>query len=226
MRPFCFSEWMCCSRTTRLGGLATRSSCIYLCCFLIFSRPWTKCTQISIQERWAHRQKETLRHLIIACSITEGEVKLYGKPAGRRVGAGARILCAVPQTTERRDCTASAAKVWEVKFRFYGEGVVHDDLKFWSGLARKKFMNMNYASMFWFILKKFDDLSIRKNEKPPPHSQLLDVPEPLQPQAPSPFLLGHRQPNVTPCPIQDLHLVISVAQHALSQLLALPSELQ
>lgn len=36
--------------------------------------------------------------------------------------------------------------------RFYAEGVAHDDLKFWVGLSKKKFLGLNFTSMFWFYI--------------------------------------------------------------------------
>ncbi len=32
--------------------------------------------------------------------------------------------------------------------RFYKDGIVIDDFKFWTGPAKKKFMGLNYATMF------------------------------------------------------------------------------
>lgn len=32
--------------------------------------------------------------------------------------------------------------------RFYKDGLAIEDFKFWAGLAKKKFMGLNYTSMF------------------------------------------------------------------------------
>lgn len=34
------------------------------------------------------------------------------------------------------------------QFRFYKDGLAIEDFKFWTGLAKKKFMGLNYTSLF------------------------------------------------------------------------------
>ena len=49
---------------------------------------------------------------------------------------------------EGRNSKSFHQKVRAELFRFYGEGVVEDDFKFWMGLGKKKFLGMNFTSMF------------------------------------------------------------------------------
>ena len=145
-----FSESMFSSKILRLKDLGIKFSSIYLSFFHISSNLQSTCTWLPIKKGNQSSSEKTGIDQCYEKPLAQIKGKLPGSPT--RVGLWQWIgnLPVVPQTVESWNNKSILDKVTLKSQRFYQkDGFPIEDFKFWSGLGRKKFMGLNFVSLFW-----------------------------------------------------------------------------
>ena len=101
-----------------------------------------------MQEGYRSHFQEAERGQRAQHPFPQGQGQLLGQRARGQPRQRTRGLLPIPEAAQGRDGQSLLPEVQRVECRFFQDNLPIEDFKFWSGLAKKKFMGLNFVSMF------------------------------------------------------------------------------
>lgn len=136
-------------KTLKSKAQETKYSFTYLSYFLISLNAQSPSKPNYTQKITQPSPKKIIRNKQPQQSSSQRQKQLFSPLARRPERRRITNLSRLSQATQRRNNQSLLNKVATPLHRFYQQdGFPVEDFKFWTGLARKKFMGLNFVSLF------------------------------------------------------------------------------